>query len=424
MIDKKYQIFLSSTYSDLKVAREKVIKTILNLYQHPVGMEMFSADDDEQWEVIKETIKSSDYYIVLIGHRYGSTTKDGISYTEKEYDFAQEIGIPVLAFVRERDVSTKPKERENDPELKKKVDQFVSKATANKMCDFWTTPEDLATKIAVALPKVFLRHKRPGWIRAETDSGNISEELARLSKENNHLRRKLEQLKEEEKKPDLKIRINGQEEITLEKKKFELPSIPSKLSFSDVPDELRDSVREYEINSYNSRIPSKEILEKLEDEYRAYWEINENSNPIKVEVVNTGEAKANSVWLGVDFPKEIQIITKDEFENNSLPSYLEPLEEKNPIEKAREKLEKHFKGTNQSTNNNVIINTPTYDIKDNSLRKSIRKIVHGMISVHDGNYLLIPKETGEFKARVTLMCEQFEDAKEYEFPIKVVEEND
>jgi hypothetical protein len=119
MEEKKYQIFVSSTYKDLIDAREKVFETILRLYHFPVGMEMFSADDVEQWEVIKDTIDSSDYYVVIIGHRYGSVTAEGLSYTEKEYDYAKEQNIPILAFIRDRDVATKPSERdENHPRAK------------------------------------------------------------------------------------------------------------------------------------------------------------------------------------------------------------------------------------------------------------------------------------------------------------------
>lgn len=60
-MDKKYQIFISSTYKDLINEREQVRDTILSMYQFPIGMEMFSAADEEQWEIIKETIDSSDY---------------------------------------------------------------------------------------------------------------------------------------------------------------------------------------------------------------------------------------------------------------------------------------------------------------------------------------------------------------------------
>ena len=63
IFEKKYQIFISSTYNDLINAREELIKLFLSLYQIPIGMEMFSADNEEQWQTIKKTIEDSDYYL-------------------------------------------------------------------------------------------------------------------------------------------------------------------------------------------------------------------------------------------------------------------------------------------------------------------------------------------------------------------------
>lgn len=71
-MEKKYQIFISSTYEDLKEERRIVQDTILSMYQFPIGMEMFSAADEKQWEIIQETIDSSDYYVLIMGFRYGS----------------------------------------------------------------------------------------------------------------------------------------------------------------------------------------------------------------------------------------------------------------------------------------------------------------------------------------------------------------
>ena len=110
-MEKKYQIFISSTYQDLIEERRKVQDTILSMNHFPVGMEMFSADDDEQWEVIKRTIDTSDYYVLIIGNRYGSVIETGedagISYTEKEFRYAVSIGIPVHTFLISEEASLK-----------------------------------------------------------------------------------------------------------------------------------------------------------------------------------------------------------------------------------------------------------------------------------------------------------------------------
>ena len=74
-MEKKYQIFISSTYKDLIEARSKVRDAILSMMHFPVGMEMFNAADEEQWEIIQETIDSSDYYVLILGQRYGSVSE-------------------------------------------------------------------------------------------------------------------------------------------------------------------------------------------------------------------------------------------------------------------------------------------------------------------------------------------------------------
>jgi len=97
-MNKKYQIFVSSTYEDLKEERDLVIKAILEMGHFPVGMEMFSAGDEQQWELIKKQIDDCDYYIVISAFRYGTLDGD-ISFTEKEYDYAKINGVPTLGFV-------------------------------------------------------------------------------------------------------------------------------------------------------------------------------------------------------------------------------------------------------------------------------------------------------------------------------------
>ena len=113
MDSTKYQVFISSTYKDLEEERESIIKAVLEMYHIPIGMEMFSAEDEEQWEIIRRTIEVSDYYVLILGLRYGSKTSDGISFTQKEYEYALEKKIPVLAFIMSDDVSL-PKSRRDD----------------------------------------------------------------------------------------------------------------------------------------------------------------------------------------------------------------------------------------------------------------------------------------------------------------------
>lgn len=101
-MDKRYQIFVSSTYEDLKDERRAIIQTLLQMDCIPAGMELFPAANDEQFQFITKIIDDCDYYILIIGGRYGSTTSEGLSYTEKEFDYARSIGLRTLSFIHGR----------------------------------------------------------------------------------------------------------------------------------------------------------------------------------------------------------------------------------------------------------------------------------------------------------------------------------
>ena len=66
-MDKRYQVFVSSTYSDLKDERSAIIQALMEIDCIPAGMELFPAADEEQFKFIKSVIDDCDYYI--FGHQ-------------------------------------------------------------------------------------------------------------------------------------------------------------------------------------------------------------------------------------------------------------------------------------------------------------------------------------------------------------------
>lgn len=191
----KYQVFISSTYTDLKGERDEVIKAVLEMGHIPVGMEMFSAADEEQWKLIARQIDQSDYYIAIVAHRYGSVAGKK-SYTEKEYDYAVQQRIPVLGFIIE-DSAPWPSDRmENDAKKIKALASFKEKVR-RKPVGFWSSAEELHGKVSIALMKLFNTNPRPGWIRASDAVGpEVVSEMSRLSSENAQLRKQLEDVRQ------------------------------------------------------------------------------------------------------------------------------------------------------------------------------------------------------------------------------------
>lgn len=162
-MEKRYQIFISSTYNDLIEERQKVIQAILKLYEFPIGMEMFHADNEEQWNQIKNTIDMSDYYILIMGRYCGTLIQsEGISYTEKEYNYALSKGIPVLSFVI-KDTAKKESYGSESSKQQRAYKKFKDKVL-QLPCDFWTNADELASQVTTALSRKFNENNRNGWV--------------------------------------------------------------------------------------------------------------------------------------------------------------------------------------------------------------------------------------------------------------------
>jgi hypothetical protein len=156
-------------------------------------MELFPATDEEQFQFIKRVIDDCDYYLLIIGGRYGSTTADGISYTEREYDYAIERGLKVIALLHGSPDDIPFGKSEKDPVLRERLQQFRNKAKQNRLVRFWTSAEELPGLVALSLSKTIKMFPAVGWIRASrAASVDILEEVNDLRKENAELRQSLE----------------------------------------------------------------------------------------------------------------------------------------------------------------------------------------------------------------------------------------
>jgi hypothetical protein len=151
----------------------------------PVGMELFPAIDEEQLQFIKRIIDDCDYYILIIGGRYGSTTPEGISYTEKEYDYAIERGIKVLAFLHEKPDEIPVGKTDKDVELQERLNKFREKASTGRLVEFWTKAEELPGKVALSLIQTIRLYPAIGWVRANQIANvDVLGELNELRKRN------------------------------------------------------------------------------------------------------------------------------------------------------------------------------------------------------------------------------------------------
>ena len=168
-MDKKYQIFISSTYEDLKEERAKVMGVLLENNCIPVGMEQFPSSNLSQWDYIKKMIDMSDYYILISAGRYGSINETtGISYTEQEFDYAIKNGIPVLSFLHKAPDVLPMNKCESLDAGREHIKIFREKVKgSNRLVKFYNNIDELATMVATSVNNIIHDCPRSGWVRAE-----------------------------------------------------------------------------------------------------------------------------------------------------------------------------------------------------------------------------------------------------------------
>ncbi len=168
-MNKKYQVFVSSTYEDLIEERKLVSNALLESDCIPAGMELFPAANKESWEVIKSVIDDCDYYLLIIAGKYGSLGKDDsgnkCGFTEMEYNYAKSIGKPIIAFIHNDIGNIVSAKVEPTKAGKKRLERFSKKVKSNSNVKFWANPGELISNIKSSLTKLIEECPADGWIK-------------------------------------------------------------------------------------------------------------------------------------------------------------------------------------------------------------------------------------------------------------------
>jgi hypothetical protein len=269
IMEKRYQVFISSTYEDLKEERNEVVQALLELDCIPCGMEYFPASNETQWDFIKRLIDDCDYYILIVAGRYGSLDNDGFSYTQKEYNYAISKNIPVIAFLHQNPDSLTVAKTDKEQKLKKKLDEF-KKEVQSRLCKYWSTPKELGGVVSRSMVQEIKRNPRVGWIKANSIDTNAEktilglykkiEELENIPKANEikpvgfiHLVENIDELSQGNDEIELKILIT-EGGYKNKKQRIENVSIVwDKITFLLFP-KLTDSIKESVFKSTLTRL--------------------------------------------------------------------------------------------------------------------------------------------------------------------------
>lgn len=180
---KHYTVFVGSTFEDMKDIRAAVLRRLNSSEDYKaIGMEDFTAANGRQLPYIKERLKDTDIYVLILGGKYGSLIskddkdrpdEEDKSYTQKEYELAMaDPDIKVLCFVCEKPEELPPDKREETDCKRKLLTKFKDKVGAEHKYMPWgaqDSPEKIAGDVYQSLAQMDKSALR-GWVRGTSGS--------------------------------------------------------------------------------------------------------------------------------------------------------------------------------------------------------------------------------------------------------------
>jgi hypothetical protein len=234
---RKYHVFLSSTPDDLKNERQELEGMIREMGHIPVVTGNFDMKDAAGQRLIKKNIEECDYFLALTAYKYGSDKKP--SPQEAEYTHAVKAGVPVIAFIIDEKARWKASKKEKEAPLIRALEDFKNKLREHTHAA-WATAADLRQKAQTILIREINLNPRPGWVRSDQAiKPMVTNEIARLSYENEDMKRQLRFLKGNNREVLTRLKVHTRRTL----KVLALNKIP--LSFYYAAGENWENTREY-----------------------------------------------------------------------------------------------------------------------------------------------------------------------------------
>ncbi len=165
MLDKRYQVFITTSGKEMQPERMVVTQTL-------IGMGFFSWGLEQRTPLstafARRQIDDCDYVLLLLGSQYGEQSVSGVGYMHLEYIYAITKQKPVIVFMHDApDTRTedlqdstavlKNKFQEFRHQLQKEIEQVVT----------YKTLRDLELAVRSYMPQMLERYPVVGWVRPQ-----------------------------------------------------------------------------------------------------------------------------------------------------------------------------------------------------------------------------------------------------------------
>ncbi len=187
MLDKRYQVFITTSGSEMQPERIVLAQTL-------VGMGFFSWGLEQRTPLstafARRQIDDCDYVILLLGSQYGEQSVSGVGYMHLEYIYAVTKQKPVIVFMHEDPASRDQSLHDQKPELREKFLEF-RKLLQQEVDQIFTyrSLRDLEMAVRLNMSQMLERYPVSGWVRPQ-NTQTLHDEI-------DQLKAKIEQLETE-----------------------------------------------------------------------------------------------------------------------------------------------------------------------------------------------------------------------------------
>ena len=155
------RVFLSSTYADLVEYRRHATEALERLGQQTARMEVFGARPEEPSEACFGEIDQCDLFVGIYAYRYGFVPQGSeASITELELQHAKDKAKQIFCFFVDEEFPWPPKMIEAEPG-RTKLSRLKDTLQRQYVRDTFTTPEDLAVKVATSVGRYVAEASAP-----------------------------------------------------------------------------------------------------------------------------------------------------------------------------------------------------------------------------------------------------------------------
>ncbi len=184
MLDKRYQVFITTSGSEMQPERIVLSQTL-------VGMGFFSWGLEQRTPLstafARRQIDDCDYVVILLGSQYGEQSVSGVGYMHLEYIYAVTKQKPVIVFMHSDPEARDPSLHDATPQLREKFQEFRKLLQTDVDQVFsYRTLRDLEMAVRLNMPQMLERYPVTGWVRPQ-NSQSLHDEIDQLKAKNRQL---------------------------------------------------------------------------------------------------------------------------------------------------------------------------------------------------------------------------------------------